>query len=208
MAGIAQKFCVTLAVVQLLNGSLDTHEFQAFRNQHVCGLRAAVLPFIEPESRGVGAPLAVDKASGHSRALSLRDMGEQLVGLLLDPGTWARGELDKSAPSCLHTCQCHTISMRRCKSKQGLTTLVSPPNAQPNAPFEGVIPGLCRGLTSPPDLSYDPTVIQPGFPHAENCDNIMRSLSFTESTWEAGSKAWRSAVVGGSPSSVRLDLFM
>ncbi len=66
----------------------------------MCGLLTAVLPFLEPESRAVGAPLAVDEASGRSHAVSLRAMGEQLEGLLLDPGTWARAELDKRAPSC------------------------------------------------------------------------------------------------------------
>jgi len=39
---------------------------------------------------------------------------------------------------------------------------------------------------------------------AENCRRIMQSLVSTDSTWEAGSKAWRMAATG-NPSAVRYD---
>ena len=57
-------------------------------------LRAAVLPFVEPSKGAAGAPL--DAFDG-SQTLSIRALGKQLEGLLLDPGTWARGELDQGA---------------------------------------------------------------------------------------------------------------
>ncbi len=45
------------------------------------------------------------------------------------------------------------------------------------------------------------TAADPGC--AENCQRVMRSLVSTDSTWEVGSKAWRTAVTG-NPAAVRL----
>jgi len=58
-------------------------------------LCAAVLPFVEPSKEGAGAPL--DAFDSSSQTLSMQALGKQLEGLLLDPGTWARGEMDKGA---------------------------------------------------------------------------------------------------------------
>jgi len=60
-----------------------------------------VLPFVEPSKEGAGAPL--DAFDG-SQTLSMRALGGQLEGLLLDPGTWARGEMDQGAPQSSALC--------------------------------------------------------------------------------------------------------
>ena len=55
-----------------------------------------MLPFVEPSKEGAGPPL---DAFDSSQPLSMRALGKQLEDLLLDPRTWARGELDQGAPS-------------------------------------------------------------------------------------------------------------
>ena len=57
-------------------------------------LQAAVLPFLEPLKTAAGPPL--EHFDG-SHPVSIRAIGKQLEGLLLDPDTWARGQMDKGA---------------------------------------------------------------------------------------------------------------
>ena len=112
---------------------------------------AAVLPFVEPAHEAAGSPLS---AFGGG-SVSLRALGKQLEDLLLDPGTWARGQMDRGACSCFDEHGDAAVPYPTCLVLRVFTKLQCPcfdaqgrccaPNIRQTACFAtGSGPWLCR----------------------------------------------------------------